>query len=313
MVFLVVYLSLVILFYLIPGDEYLVSKLIPGLEIKEGNSKPASRAPELSGLIMQTSDEPVSDSDFSVLIETPEFIKPTGIELPFASRDILDPFFSKLLRSRQDGSPVKIVHYGDSQLEGDRISKYLRERLQKKFGRGVIVENHSLRGSAGLEFTRPDANLSLGAEQNRAPDLIILQFGINVVPSKSDNFDYYRKALARQVRYINSILPGIPVLIIGVSDMGRLMNGMRAAYNSVAIISEAQRQAASETGSAFYDLLDFMGGPGSFEKWTDYDPPLIRRDLTHFTYVGGALVGYGIAEALSGMAHHFQKAKGHVE
>ena len=29
---------------------------------------------------------------------------------------------------------VRIMHYGDSQIEGDRISGRLRERLQKEFG-----------------------------------------------------------------------------------------------------------------------------------------------------------------------------------
>ncbi|HPS46368.1 MAG TPA: hypothetical protein PKZ21_04270 [Bacteroidales bacterium] len=45
----------------------------------------------------------------------------------------LDNFF-KSLQNEINNKVVRIVHYGDSQLEGDRISCYLRSLFQKKFG-----------------------------------------------------------------------------------------------------------------------------------------------------------------------------------
>ncbi|MDD5571068.1 MAG: GDSL-type esterase/lipase family protein [Bacteroidales bacterium] len=45
----------------------------------------------------------------------------------------LDAFFNSL-SNRKDTSIIRIAHYGDSQLEGDRISYYLRKRFQQKFG-----------------------------------------------------------------------------------------------------------------------------------------------------------------------------------
>lgn len=42
------------------------------------------------------------------------------------------PFFKKLENAKT--KKVRIMHYGDSQIEGDRISGRLRERLQKEFG-----------------------------------------------------------------------------------------------------------------------------------------------------------------------------------
>ena len=43
---------------------------------------------------------------------------------------------SLLVRIKEESKNkvVRILHYGDSQLEGDRITNYLRNRLQKKFG-----------------------------------------------------------------------------------------------------------------------------------------------------------------------------------
>jgi hypothetical protein len=45
----------------------------------------------------------------------------------------LDDFFSSLC-SPKDSGMLRIAHYGDSQLEGDRITCYLRAYFQKKFG-----------------------------------------------------------------------------------------------------------------------------------------------------------------------------------
>lgn len=45
-----------------------------------------------------------------------------------------DPGFPVRLRALFEGESCRILHYGDSQLEGDRISGYLRQRLQAIFG-----------------------------------------------------------------------------------------------------------------------------------------------------------------------------------
>ena len=45
----------------------------------------------------------------------------------------LDNFFSALL-NQKDSATVRIEHYGDSQLEGDRITCYVRSYFQEKFG-----------------------------------------------------------------------------------------------------------------------------------------------------------------------------------
>lgn len=42
--------------------------------------------------------------------------------------------FLKLLKSNLDSPKCRIIHYGDSQIEGDRMSNYIRNRLQGYFG-----------------------------------------------------------------------------------------------------------------------------------------------------------------------------------
>jgi len=45
-----------------------------------------------------------------------------------------DTFFDPLFAAMHAGEPVRVVHYGDSQIEMDRISQDLREALQERFG-----------------------------------------------------------------------------------------------------------------------------------------------------------------------------------
>ena len=57
------------------------------------------------------------------------------LQFPNGDKSILKPFFAALNQlAAGKKSLVRILHYGDSQIEGDRISSYIRNKLQKKYG-----------------------------------------------------------------------------------------------------------------------------------------------------------------------------------
>jgi hypothetical protein len=58
----------------------------------------------------------------------------TRIEYPNNDSTILYPFFEALMNVQQTGSLIRIMHYGDSQIEDDRITSLLRNKLQTRFG-----------------------------------------------------------------------------------------------------------------------------------------------------------------------------------
>lgn len=58
----------------------------------------------------------------------------TRFDLPNNDPTWFDRFFLHLQLASMDSSVVHIVHYGDSQLEEDRISSTIREDLQEEFG-----------------------------------------------------------------------------------------------------------------------------------------------------------------------------------
>ena len=58
----------------------------------------------------------------------------TRIEYPDNDSTVLYPFFESLMNVQQTGNLIRIMHYGDSQIEDDRITSLLRNKLQTRFG-----------------------------------------------------------------------------------------------------------------------------------------------------------------------------------
>lgn len=56
------------------------------------------------------------------------------LHYPAEGKAVLHPFFAALTKAPEGKRPIRIMHYGDSQLEGDRITSYVRNKLQVQFG-----------------------------------------------------------------------------------------------------------------------------------------------------------------------------------
>ena len=117
---------------------------------------------DISEIVAMPTDESAVVDPTSVLpvdtIADPVFVDPSQVEVadqgqfipdtnalpplearimlhyPEDDRSILHPFFEALTRARKGARPIRIIHYGDSQLEGDRITSYVRNKLQSQFG-----------------------------------------------------------------------------------------------------------------------------------------------------------------------------------
>jgi lysophospholipase L1-like esterase len=58
----------------------------------------------------------------------------TSIQYKNESKTAMANFFNSLANIANEEKSIRILHYGDSQIEGDRISDYLRLKLQGEFG-----------------------------------------------------------------------------------------------------------------------------------------------------------------------------------
>lgn len=153
-------------------------------------------------------------------------------------------------------------------------------------GSGVIVDNVPQRGSAGLEFTMVDSANLARSYQMLSPDLIVLQYGLNIVRNVRQEYNYYQLGLERQISLLNKIAPSVPVLVISVTDMASDEVGVIKSFANIKAIIEAQKKATERTGAVFWNSFTAMGGDSSIIRWSEMKPALAQKDYVHFTYSG---------------------------
>ncbi|MBQ9470716.1 MAG: hypothetical protein IJU72_07185, partial [Bacteroidales bacterium] len=172
--------------------------------------------------------------------------------------------------------------------------------------RGLFVHNIPIRGSSGTFFSKLNEQLarSLMAELNVR--LIVVQFGINAVPTSTTNYKFYENTMTAQLNTLKRIRPEASIVLVGVSDMSiKTANGY-ASHPNVVRVRAAQRQAARRAGVAFWDCYLAMGGDNSMSAWTLASPQLGQKDFTHFTPRGARRIGRMFANALLNAYEHFQ-------
>lgn len=163
---------------------------------------------------------------------------------------------------------------------------------------GVAVDNLPFRGSSGTEFTRLDFSQFRQMSKVINAGLIMLQFGVNIIPHQVKNYNYYERALTRQLKYLKQIYPNTPILVISVSDMSMKKGNYYVSYPNIAKIKQAQYNAAKKSNCAFWDLQNAMGGENSMPSWVFAQPSLASKDFIHFNRRGGHIIAQMLYNAL---------------
>jgi lysophospholipase L1-like esterase len=187
-------------------------------------------------------------------------------------------------------SIIKLIFNSNQSITVQGIS------LENNFG--VKFDNIAVRGSGGLEFYKPDRLTFLQTSKKIHPDLIILQFGVNVVPPDYENYKFYENALYKQIQYIKSIYGNVPVVVMGVSDISNYSDGNYFSYKCIEKVIEAQKNAAFRSGVIFWNTLEAMGGLNSMPLWVNHSPPLATKDYIHFSYKGSTIIAEMFTKAL---------------
>jgi len=163
-------------------------------------------------------------------------------------------------------------------------------------GGGLQVDNIAMRGGSGLIFTAMDRSSQEAMLDDLSPGLILLQFGGNVVPYM--NSRYYERAFKKQFAFFRKLCPDAPVILIGPADMSMREDGVFVSYPNLEKIRDALKNAALESGAAFWDLYEAMGGYNSMPSFVHSDPPLASTDYVHFSGTGINLIAEMFYNAL---------------
>jgi len=163
---------------------------------------------------------------------------------------------------------------------------------------GVAVDNIPLRGSSGLELLKIKPAFLQEQIRRLNTRLIILQFGVNVVPYEAHSYSWYENSLVKIIQTLKKSSPGIQVLVIGVSDMARKKEGRWASFETIPAVIHAQKRACARTNSAFWDMQQAMGGKNAILAWAKTNPPLAGKDMIHLTPKGAQVAGEFLYRAI---------------
>ena len=167
--------------------------------------------------------------------------------------------------------------------------------------KGIVVDNLGLRGLPGFSLAKiPDATLRQFYRM-RPYDLIIIHYGINCAADGNPESFYkaYVKKMTEIVEKIKRACPGASIMVCNVSDRDqRSADGIRT-MNVVKKLARYQRQIASESGVAFFDLFNAMGGDESMAKYVEKG--WANKDYVHINFEGGKHIAEIVCKELLGV------------
>ncbi|EOS20026.1 MULTISPECIES: hypothetical protein [Parabacteroides] len=161
---------------------------------------------------------------------------------------------------------------------------------------GVVVDNYSLRGNSGMILNRLDSSLCRNLTEVRPYDLIILQYGLNVVSDSVLHYGWYSKRMEEAVRHVQVCFPEADILLLGVSDRSHQEEGEFETMPAVLALLHTQRQIARKTGIPFWNTFGAMGGENSMVRYVENN--WASKDYTHLSFRGGREIATALFNAL---------------
>lgn len=176
-------------------------------------------------------------------------------------------------------------------------------------GKGVYVDNFSLRGNSGLPLALFNKILMNALDRELQYNLIILQYGTNVLGYGTTDYTWYEDKMAKVVNHLEQCFPNAAILIVSTGDRAVKTNMEMKTDKAVEPLIKHQRKYAEETNSGFVNLYTLMGGYGSMIEWVNKKPPLANKDYTHFNQRGAKQIGNLIYSELDRGYFEYKKLK----
>jgi lysophospholipase L1-like esterase len=134
--------------------------------------------------------------------------------------------------------------------------------------------------------------------QHENPDLVVLNYGTNesIYPAYVEKD--YPAELRRVIATLREALPHSSLLLMGPMDRGTMTGGEIVTPPSLPALIEVQKKVAAETGCAFFNTYEAMGGAGTMGRWYNAQPRLVSADFLHPMPAGAAIVGELFENAL---------------
>lgn len=164
---------------------------------------------------------------------------------------------------------------------------------------GVFVDNFSFRGITGIEFARIDSAFLASIAENNPYDLIVFQYGVNLLFRPNDkNFNWYARALEPVIRKMQHCFPESDFLLVSTADRAFRYGPEYKSAVGIDSLVKLQAALAYASGASFYNQFATMGGTNSIVDWAKQKPSLANQDYVHPNHRGAELLARYFYEAI---------------
>lgn len=155
---------------------------------------------------------------------------------------------------------------------------------------GVQLDNVAMRGSAGTKFVSLDYASTQEMMHQLKPQLILMQFGGNVMPYLKDSSSIarYMRQLKAQINRLKKWNPKSQIMFIGPSDMSYAVDGQMQSYPLLPALNNAIKELCLSRDIAYWSMFDAMGGTNSMLTWVEKN--YAANDYTHFAPKGTKII-----------------------
>jgi lysophospholipase L1-like esterase len=133
------------------------------------------------------------------------------------------------------------------------------------------------------------------------PDLVVLAYGTNESGFPKFVDSTWAAEMKVVVRRLQTALPDASILLMSPMDRGeRNERGEIETIAAMPRLVKIEAKVAEETGVAFFNTFQAMGGDGTMARWYAAEPRLVGSDYIHPMPAGAKIVGGLLYEALRG-------------
>ena len=173
-------------------------------------------------------------------------------------------------------------------------------------GFGVAVDNMAMRGANGLHFTSMQDTLMQETFQLLNVGMIVLQYGGNAVPGLfgEKSVEVYVDNIISQIKYLQRVVPDVPILFIGPSDMLSMVDGELKSYKALSYLVQKLTEEVPKSGAAFWNMYEVMGGANSMRAWVRKG--WAGNDYVHFTAKGAQEIANVLTQTVEKMYEYYE-------
>ena len=165
---------------------------------------------------------------------------------------------------------------------------------------GLTYDSIGLNGASISVLSRAlGADMMKGGFAHLHPDLVVINYGTNEAGFGAFIDKQYEGELRMAIARVRAAAPNASILVMSPMDRGQRGGGNSIeTMPTIPKLVAIQQRVAADTGCAFFNTFEAMGGEGTMQRWYESKPRLVGGDLIHPSPAGAKIVATAFVNQL---------------